>query len=108
MRVSVVPLFFVLGCVDAVVVVPPPKRPIESFWLAQAMGEAQRPPPPRYGLQSISLGYVGDSPLTGGVMLDTPDAEEEQPPDDEDTEVTPEVWSRHGTIRIGTRRRRRR
>jgi len=44
--------------------------PGDSFWLAQAITEMNKPPPQR--ARSISLGYVGDAPLGGGVMRDTP------------------------------------
>lgn len=44
--------------------------PIDDFWLHQAIEERTRPPLVRP--QSISLGYVGDTPLSGGVMRDTP------------------------------------
>ncbi len=44
--------------------------PGDSFWLAQSITEMQKPPPLRP--RSISLGYVGDAPLSGGVMRDTP------------------------------------
>src|SRR5258706_15676973 len=41
----------------------------ETFPEAFAASEATRPRPERP--RSISLGYVGDAPLTGGVMRDT-------------------------------------
>jgi hypothetical protein len=44
--------------------------PADSFWLTQAITEMHKPAPMRP--QSISLGYVGDAPLSGGVMRDTP------------------------------------
>jgi len=44
--------------------------PGDSFWLAEAVTEARKPPPAR--ARSISLGYVGNAPLVGGVMRDTP------------------------------------
>ena len=44
--------------------------PGDSFWLAQAITEMHKPPPLRP--RSISLGYVGDAPLSGSVMRDTP------------------------------------
>jgi hypothetical protein len=47
-----------------------PAPPIDSFWLQEAVAESTRPPP--RPVHSISLGYVGDTPLTGGVMRDTP------------------------------------
>ena len=51
----------------------PPITPavVDSFWLTQAMVEANQPPPPPHA-RSISLGYVGDTPLSGGMMRDTP------------------------------------
>jgi len=47
-----------------------PAPAIDSFWLQQAVSEANKPPVQRP--RSISLGYIGDGPLTGGVMRDTP------------------------------------
>ena len=47
-----------------------PAPAIDSFWLQQAVSEANKPPLQRP--RSISLGYIGDGPLTGGVMRDTP------------------------------------
>ena len=44
--------------------------PVDTFWAQEAADIATRPDPPR--ARSISLGYVGDAPLTGGVMRDTP------------------------------------
>jgi hypothetical protein len=113
MRLAFALLIATCGCVDAVVLAPPPRRPIETFWLAQAMGEVQRPPPPSASLQSISLGYVGDAPLTGGMMLgDTEEAgEEPSDDDDDDSAARPTLLFRHGTVHIGAngpRRRRRR
>jgi hypothetical protein len=107
-RVLVV-LPFVWACAEGVPdPVAPPPRVIEAFWLAQAMGEVERPPPPETSLQSISLGYVGDAPLTGGMMQsDQPEADE-QPGEDDDSEAAPELLSRRGTLRIGTGTRRRR
>ena len=47
-----------------------PVPPVDTFWLQQAVAESTRPPP--RPVRSISLGYIGDAPLTGGVMRDTP------------------------------------
>ena len=47
-----------------------PAQPVDTFWLQQAVEESTRPPP--RPVRSISLGYIGDAPLTGGVMRDTP------------------------------------
>jgi hypothetical protein len=47
-----------------------PAPPVDTFWLQQAIAESTRPPP--RPVRSISLGYIGDAPLTGGVMRDTP------------------------------------
>jgi len=47
-----------------------PAPAIDSFWLQEAVAEQTRPPP--RPVRSISLGYIGDAPLTGGVMRDTP------------------------------------
>jgi hypothetical protein len=43
---------------------------VDAFWMHQAVEEQTRPPLERP--RSISLGYVGDTPLTNGVMRDTP------------------------------------
>ena len=43
---------------------------VDTFWLQQAVAESTRPPP--RPVHSISLGYIGDGPLTGGVMRGTP------------------------------------
>jgi hypothetical protein len=44
--------------------------PVDTFWVQQTVEEATRPPVEH--ARSISLGYVGDTPLSGGVMRDTP------------------------------------
>ena len=44
--------------------------PIDSFWLQQSIAAMREPP--RLPARSISLGYIGDGPLAGGVMRDTP------------------------------------
>ncbi len=44
--------------------------PVDDFWLHQAIEERTRPP--LVQAQSVSLGYIGDTPLSGGVMRDTP------------------------------------
>jgi hypothetical protein len=49
---------------------PPGPNTEDGFWLAQATSESSRPPLQRP--KSISLGYIGDEPLAGGVMRDTP------------------------------------
>jgi hypothetical protein len=49
----------------------PHATPDDSFWLAQAIAEANRPPPTPIR-QTVSLGYIGDEPLSSGVMRDTP------------------------------------
>jgi hypothetical protein len=49
----------------------PHATPDDSFWLAQAISDANRPPPAPMR-QTISLGYVGDEPLSNSVMRDTP------------------------------------
>lgn len=51
---------------------PDPQPPVDTFWLQQAIAESRRPPPRR--ARSISLGYIGDAPLSGGVMRDDPPA----------------------------------
>ena len=49
----------------------PHATPDDSFWLAQAIAEANRPPPTPIR-RTVSLGYIGDEPLGSGVMRDTP------------------------------------
>jgi hypothetical protein len=49
---------------------PPGPNTEDAFWLAQSTSEAVRPPLERP--KSRSLGYIGDEPLAGGVMRDTP------------------------------------
>lgn len=113
MLILAVPL---LGCAcmqTSPIALRPPARPIETFWLAQAIGDVQRPPPPSTSLQSISLGYVGDAPLSGGMMAgDSVEEGEQQPEDDDDSAMLPALLFRHGSVHIGsgtsTRRRRRR
>lgn len=77
--------FALLGCAESRLEELPPVQqsadllpPVDAFWLRQAVDEATKPPleHPR----SISLGYVGDTPLTGGVMRDTPMPVVFQPP----------------------------
>ena len=66
-----------LGCAESSEGELPPvqtavdlRPPTDAFWLHEAVDEATRPIPARP--RSISLGYVGNTPLTGGVMRDTP------------------------------------
>ena len=54
-----------------------PVPPVDTFWLQQAVAESTRPPP--RPVHSISLGYIGDGPLTGGVMRDTPMGPQQNP-----------------------------
>lgn len=44
--------------------------PADTFWLQESRDEVTRPPLEH--ARSISLGYIGDGPLSGGVMRDTP------------------------------------
>ncbi len=44
--------------------------PIDSFWLQQEIAAMHEPKP--LPVRSISLGYIGDTPLSGGVMRNTP------------------------------------
>ncbi len=44
--------------------------PVDTFWAQEVADRATQPPIEH--ARSISLGYVGDTPLTGGVMRDTP------------------------------------
>lgn len=69
--------FALLGCVESHFDELPPAQqnvdllpPIDAFWLHQAAVESTTPIPERP--RSISLGYVGNTPLAGGVMRDTP------------------------------------
>ncbi len=66
-----------VGCVESRFDELPPVQqnvamqpPIDTFWLQQEIA-AMHEPKPLPG-RSISLGYIGDAPLTGGVMRDTP------------------------------------
>jgi hypothetical protein len=56
------------GCVESHLVAMQP--PIDTFWLQQEIAAMHEPKPTP--VRSISLGYIGDAPLTGGVMRDTP------------------------------------
>jgi len=40
--------------------------PVDTFWLQQEVAQMREPKPAP--VRSISLGYIGDTPLTGGVM----------------------------------------
>jgi hypothetical protein len=40
--------------------------PVDTFWLQQSVAQMREPKP--LPVRSISLGYIGDTPLTGGVM----------------------------------------
>ena len=40
--------------------------PVDTFWLQQEVAQMREPKP--LPVRSISLGYIGDTPLTGGVM----------------------------------------
>lgn len=44
--------------------------PLDSFWMQQEIAAMHEPKP--LPVRSISLGYIGDTPLTGGVMRNTP------------------------------------
>ncbi len=66
-----------VGCVESRFDELPPVQqnvamqpPIDTFWLQQEIAAMREPKP--LPVRSISLGYVGDTPLTGGVMRDTP------------------------------------
>jgi hypothetical protein len=43
--------------------------PVDTFWLQQEVAAMREPKP--LPVRSISLGYIGDAPLSGGVMRDT-------------------------------------
>jgi hypothetical protein len=49
---------------------PPAPAVADSFWAYEAWSDRNRPRP--WKRRSISLGYIGDQPLSGGVMRDTP------------------------------------
>lgn len=65
---------------------PPAPAIADSFALYEAQSEATSPRPRRP--RSISLGYIGDAPLAGGVTRDTVIA----PPRNEGPGVT---WQRY-------------
>ncbi|MGH7281200.1 MAG: hypothetical protein ACRELY_06740 [Polyangiaceae bacterium] len=48
----------------------PSRVVVDDFWLDQQIAAMSEPEPVRP--KSISLGYAGDSPLSGGVMRDSP------------------------------------
>lgn len=50
--------------------VPPAAAVADAFWIHEEQEEVRRPP--LRPVRSISLGYVGDEPLGGSVMRDTP------------------------------------
>jgi len=63
------------GCVESQLeprmqAAPPQPQIVDTFWLQQSIAAMHQPPPAP--VRSISLGYIGDTPLTGGVMRDTP------------------------------------
>jgi hypothetical protein len=49
---------------------PPRPALADGFWIHEGVERATRPRLERP--QSISLGYIGDEPLSGGVTRDTP------------------------------------
>lgn len=76
---AVVACVFLLGCAEEVQEVarypvrdthPPAPAVADSYDVYERQDEATRPPPrPR---QTISLGFVGNEPLSNSVMRDTP------------------------------------
>ena len=48
----------------------PSRVAVDDFWLDEQIAAFDQKPAERP--KSISLGYVGDTPLSGGVMRDTP------------------------------------
>ena len=48
----------------------PSRVVVDDFWLDQQIAAMSEPPPVRP--KSISLGYAGDAPLSGGVMRNSP------------------------------------
>jgi hypothetical protein len=48
----------------------PTRVAVDDFWLDQQIAAFEEKPAQRP--RSISLGYAGDTPLSGGVMRDTP------------------------------------
>ncbi|MEO7109585.1 MAG: hypothetical protein ABI183_04020 [Polyangiaceae bacterium] len=71
---------FVCGCVEtpaatdaraeAHALDQPARVAVDDFWLDQQIAAFDEKPAERP--RSISLGYAGDTPLSGGVMRDTP------------------------------------
>jgi len=67
-------LLFVCGCAESTSLeaLPPMQAqnamfpPVDTFWLQQEVAQMRAPKP--LPVRSISLGYIGDAPLTNGVM----------------------------------------
>jgi len=78
-------LVFVCGCAETLPpeVLPPMQAengmfpPVDTFWLQQEVAQMREPKP--LPVRSISLGYIGDTPLAGGVMRDPPIEQQQQP-----------------------------
>jgi len=77
-----------VGCVESLDELPPVQQNVamqppdsffgDTFWLQQSIAAMREPP--RLPVRSISLGYIGDTPLSGGVMRDTPMQPAQQQP----------------------------
>jgi hypothetical protein len=105
MKWEVLGVVVVCGCVPTPIEVAPPR--LSTFGLAEAMAESQRPEGPARTLESVSLGYVGDAPLAGGIMADSPPPDDMQAAEEAEEELAPPFFiARRGTIRIGMKRRR--
>jgi hypothetical protein len=72
----VVMALLLCGCAETTFDVLPPVQsqnamfpPVDTFWLQQEVAALHQPKP--LPVRSISLGYIGDTPLGGGVMHDT-------------------------------------
>jgi hypothetical protein len=72
----VVIVLSITGCVESESIAPVRAidlpRVNDTFWLEQAVAQRQAEQDPPARARSISLGYIGDDPLAGGVMRDTP------------------------------------
>jgi hypothetical protein len=73
-RVVIAMFLFVCGCAEqtSLDALPPMQAqnamfpPVDTFWLQQEVAHMREPRP--LPVRSISLGYIGDTPLTGGMM----------------------------------------
>ena len=83
MRWAVI-MLLVCGCAEttSLSVLPPMQSqnamfpPVDTFWLQQEVAQMREPKP--LPVRSISLGYIGDAPLTGGVMSGPQEEQQQQ------------------------------